>query len=174
MVADHVTIRTGPGKMNLQCNGHVMEARNIPSKNQKESRGTDIICISMARAKSFSGKKKIDELLNKYCRFLPVPVVFGTKEETIEVEGREKKNKVPNVVNNTHPAWTRKPAELEDEDYRKFYQELYPYSSAPLFWIHLNVDYPSTSQVCCTSQRSNRTMRCRRTRSSCTAIRFCY
>ena len=96
----------------------------------------------MARAKSFSGKKKIDELLNKYCRFLPVPVVFGTKEETIEVEGKEKKNKVPQCGQQHPSRLDPKPAELEDEDYRKFYQELYPYSSAPLFWIHLNVDYP--------------------------------
>ncbi|HAE34272.1 MAG: molecular chaperone HtpG [Chitinophagales bacterium] len=143
MVADHVTIRTRSWKnepaVQWSCDG---SPEYTLEETEKESRGTDIILHINGESKEFLRKEKIDELLNKYCRFLPVPVVFGTKEETIEVEGKEKKNKVPNVVNNTHPAWTRKPAELEDEDYRKFYQELYPYSSAPLFWIHLNVDYP--------------------------------
>jgi len=143
MVADHVTIRTRSWKnepaVQWSCDG---SPEYTLEESEKESRGTDIILHINGESKEFLRKEKIDELLNKYCRFLPVPVVFGTKEETIEVEGKEKKNKVPNVVNNTHPAWTRKPAELEDEDYRKFYQELYPYSSAPLFWIHLNVDYP--------------------------------
>ena len=96
--------------------------------------------------------QEIEELLNKYCRFLPVAIKFGTKTEVIPVEPEEeaaedaeqetKEIEVDNIVNNTSPAWKKKPSELSDDDYRNFYNELYPFSQPPMFWIHLNIDYP--------------------------------
>ena len=79
-------------------------------------------------------------LLNKYGKFLPIPIAFGKKKEW--KDGREVEADEPNIINDTNPAWTRKPADLTDEDYMKFYHELYPYAEDPLFHIHLNVDYP--------------------------------
>ena len=88
--------------------------------------------------KEFLEKNKIEELLRKYCRFLPVPVAFGKKTE----RKAGKQVEEDNVINNTTPIWTKKPSDLKDEDYKEFYRELYPMSDEPLFWIHLNVDYP--------------------------------
>src|SRR5690606_17576149 len=89
---------------------------------------------------------RIQGLLDKYCKFLPVPIKFGTKKETIyEGEGEDKKSKeieVDNIINNIHPAWKKQPAELKPEDYKSFYNELYPFSAPPMFWIHLNIDFP--------------------------------
>ena len=98
-------------------------------------------------AASFWKEGRIEELLNKYCKFLPVEIKFGTKKETIEEgEGDDKKEKeieVDNIINNPSPAWKKSPSELTDEDYKNFYRELYPYTfEPPLFWIHLNIDYP--------------------------------
>ena len=106
----------------------------------KEDRGTDIILYIDDESKDFLEKNKITELLTKYCRFLPVPIVYGKKQEW--KDGNYVDTAEDNVVNNISPAWTRKPGDLKDEDYKTFYHELYPMSEEPLFWIHLNVDYP--------------------------------
>lgn len=107
---------------------------------EKAERGTDIILYIDDENKSFLEKPEIDKLLKKYCRFLPVPIVFGKKTEW--KDGKSVETEKDNVINDTNPLWTRKPADLKDEDYKKFYQELYPLSDEPMFWIHLNVDYP--------------------------------
>ncbi|MDR1524714.1 MAG: molecular chaperone HtpG [Tannerella sp.] len=106
----------------------------------KEDRGTDIILYIDDENKQFLENSKITELLTKYCRFLPLPVVFGKKQEW--KDGKYVDTDEDNVINNITPAWTRKPSELKDEDYKDFYRELYPMGEDPLFWIHLNVDYP--------------------------------
>ncbi|MGL5637583.1 MAG: molecular chaperone HtpG, partial [Bacteroidales bacterium] len=106
----------------------------------KAQRGTDIVLYIDDENKEFLEKSKIEELLKKYCRFLPVPVIFGKKQEW--KDGKYVDTDEDNQINETNPAWTRKPSELTDEDYKKFYQDLYPMSEEPLFWIHLNVDYP--------------------------------
>lgn len=114
--------------------------------NSKKERGTEIVLHMAEDSLEFLEEARIGQLLNKYCKFLPVPIKFGTKEESVwEGEGDEKKevkSTVDNIINNTAPAWTKKPTELSDEDYKNFYQELYPNSPEPLFWIHLNIDFP--------------------------------
>lgn len=106
----------------------------------KADRGTDIVLHIDDENKKFLEENEISALLNKYCKFLPVNVVFGKKKEW--KDGKNVDTDEPNIINNTTPAWTRKPADLTDEDYDKFYHELYPYAEDPLFHIHLNVDYP--------------------------------
>lgn len=110
------------------------------SEIDKQDRGTSIILYIDDENKNFLEKFEIEKLLKKYCRFLPVPVVFGKKTEW--KDGKSVETDDDNVMNDTNPLWTRKPADLNDEDYKKFYQELYPFSDEPMFWIHLNVDYP--------------------------------
>lgn len=110
------------------------------SKADKKERGTDIILYIDDENKNFLEEGEITKLLKKYCRFLPVPIVFGKKTEW--KDGKSVETDEDNVVNDTTPLWTRKPSELKDEDYKKFYQDLYPFTDEPLFWIHLNVDYP--------------------------------
>lgn len=107
---------------------------------ERAERGTDVIMYIDDDCKEFLEKSKIEELLNKYCHFLPVPVVFGKKTEW--KDGKQTETDEDNVINDTTPLWTKKPSELKDDDYKKFYRELYPMSDEPLFWIHLNVDYP--------------------------------
>lgn len=107
---------------------------------EKAERGTDIILYIDDENKNFLEKAEVDKLLKKYCRFLPIPVVFGKKTEW--KDGKSVETEEDNVINDTNPLWTRKPADLKDEDYKKFYQDLYPFSDEPMFWIHLNVDYP--------------------------------
>ncbi|MBO4589822.1 MAG: molecular chaperone HtpG [Bacteroidaceae bacterium] len=107
---------------------------------EKEERGTDIILHIDDDCKEFLEEAKLSELLNKYCRFLPVPIAFGKKKEW--KDGKQVETDEDNIVNDTTPLWTRTPSELKDEDYKKFYRELYPMADEPLFWIHLNVDYP--------------------------------
>ncbi|MGZ8515703.1 MAG: molecular chaperone HtpG [Chitinophagaceae bacterium] len=118
------------------------------SEGDRTRRGTDIILYINADSEEFLEKHRLQEILNKYCSFLPVPIKFGTKTESVP-DGEDKEGKpkyksveVDNVINNTHPIWTKAPSELKDEDYLDFYKELYPFSEDPLFWIHLNVDYP--------------------------------
>lgn len=110
------------------------------SKAEKADRGTDIILYIDDENKNFLEKSEIDRLLKKYCRFLPVPIAFGKKTEW--KDGKSIETDEDNIINDTNPLWTRKPSELTDDDYKKFYQELYPFTDEPLFWIHLNVDYP--------------------------------
>ena len=106
----------------------------------KSERGTDVVLHIDDENKDFLEESKIKELLTKYCKFLPVEIVFGKVKEW--KEGKEVETEKDNVINNTTPAWTKKPADLKEEDYNAFYRELYPMSEDPLFNIHLNVDYP--------------------------------
>lgn len=109
-------------------------------ETEKEDRGSDIILYIDDDCKEFLEPARITSLLTKYCRFLPIPVAFGKKKEW--KDGKQIDTDQDNIINETFPLWTRKPSELKDEDYKKFYQELYPMADEPLFWIHLNVDYP--------------------------------
>lgn len=106
----------------------------------KADRGTDIVLYIDDDCKEFLEEARISSLLKKYCSFLPVPVAFGKKKEW--KDGKQVETAEDNVINETTPLWTRKPSELKDEDYKAFYRDLYPMSDEPLFWIHLNVDYP--------------------------------
>lgn len=118
------------------------------TEGNKTERGTDVILYVNEDSVEFLEQHRIQSILDKYAKFLPVPVQFGTKTESVEdgedAEGKPKYKsvEVDNIINNTNPIWTKAPSELKDEDYLSFYQELYPYSDEPLFWIHLNVDYP--------------------------------
>jgi len=148
MVADKVEVNTKSWRPKSQpvqwvCTGSPEYEIN---EIKKKSRGTDIVLHIGEEGKEFLSKHRIEELLMKYCRFLPIPIKFGTRTETEEVgEGDKKetiKKEVDNIVNNPTPAWKKNPSELSDEDYNAFYKELYPYSSDPLFHIHLNIDFP--------------------------------
>ena len=144
MVAKKVEIRSLSYKESAEavawtCDGspeYTMEP------TEKAERGTDIILYLDDDNKEFLEQPRIDTLLKKYCRFLPVPVISGKVQEW--KDGKYVDTDKDNVVNDTEPTWTKKPSELTDEDYRKFYRELYPGQEDPLFWIHLNVDYPFT------------------------------
>ena len=107
---------------------------------EKADRGTDIVLYIDDDCKEFLEESRISALLKKYCSFLPVPIAFGKKKEW--KDGKQVETAEDNVINDTIPLWTKKPSELSDEDYKIFYRELYPMSDEPLFWIHLNVDYP--------------------------------
>lgn len=107
---------------------------------EKDGRGSDIILYIDDDCKEFLEETRTQGLLTKYCRFLPVPVAFGKKKEW--KDGKQVETEEDNIINDTCPIWTKKPSELKDEDYKKFYSDLYPMSDEPLFWIHLNVDYP--------------------------------
>lgn len=107
---------------------------------EKAERGTDIVMHIDEDCEEFLEKNKIQDLLSKYCRFLAVPVAFGKKTEW--KDGKQVDTEEDNVINDTTPIWTKKPADMKDEDYTKFYRDLYPMNDEPLFWIHLNVDYP--------------------------------
>lgn len=142
MVADRVDIITrsyqdGAKGVKWTCDGS--PAFEIDDC-EKADRGTDIVLHISDDCVEFLEKNKIQELLTKYCRFLPVPIAFGKQTEW--KDGKEVETDKDNVVNDTTPLWTKTPSTLKDEDYKKFYRELYPMSDEPLFWIHLNVDYP--------------------------------
>ena len=107
---------------------------------EKEDRGSDIILHIADDCKEFLQKSKIEELLNKYCKFMAVPVAFGKKTEW--KDGKNVETDEDNIINNVEPLWTKTPSTLKDEDYKKFYHTLYPMQDDPLFWIHLNVDFP--------------------------------
>ncbi|KAA8483599.1 molecular chaperone HtpG [Arcticibacter tournemirensis] len=150
MVADKVEIQTlsyqeGAEPASWICDGST-EFEIL--EGTRTERGTDIILYINKDSEEFLSKYKLQEILDKYCRFLPVPIKFGTKTES-EPDGEDEEGKpkyksveVDNIINNTQPIWTKSPTELKDEDYLSFYKELYPFSEDPLFWIHLNVDYP--------------------------------
>lgn len=142
MVADRVDIITrsyqeGSKGVKWTCDGS--PAFEIDDC-EKADRGTDIVLHVSDDCVEFLEKNKIQELLTKYCRFLPVPIAFGKQTEW--KDGKEVETDKDNVVNDTTPLWTKTPSTLKDEDYKKFYRELYPMADEPLFWIHLNVDYP--------------------------------
>ena len=146
MVADKVEIITKSYKdepaAHWVCDG---SPEYSLKKSDKKERGTEIILHISKDSKDYLEEAKITELLSKYNKFMPHPIKFGTKEETIpgKKEGKEEKVTVDNIINNPNPAWTRPPSELKDENYKQFYRELYPYQfEEPLFHIHLNVDYP--------------------------------
>ena len=156
MVADMVKIRSKSHRseesaIEWQCNGSPeFQLKNI----DKEERGTEIVLHVADDSTEFLEENRIQELLSKYCKFMPVPIKFGTKDEYKTVptgekdeEGKEKtkeeKYTVDNLINNPEPAWVKAPSKLEEEDYKGFYKELYPLNfEDPLFHIHLNVDYP--------------------------------
>jgi molecular chaperone HtpG len=150
MVADNVEVisksfKEGTEAARWQCDGST-EFELGPAT--KENRGTDIILHINADSEEFLDEFRLKGILEKYCKFLPVPIKFGTRTENVEdgvdEEGKPKTKsaEVDNIVNNTSPIWTKSPNDLKDEDYLSFYKELYPFSEDPLFWIHLNVDYP--------------------------------
>ena len=109
---------------------------------EKEDRGSDIILYIDDDCKEFLDKQKIQELLNKYCKFMAVPVAFGKKQEWSSDEKKMVDTTEDNIINSVEPLWTKAPSAIKDEDYKSFYRTLYPMSDEPLFWIHLNVDYP--------------------------------
>ena len=110
------------------------------SEAERDSRGSDIILHIDDDCKEFLEKPRVQSLLNKYCKFLPIPVAFGKKTEW--KDGKQVDTEEDNIINNVEPLWTKAPSTLKDEDYKSFYRELYPMQDEPLFWIHLNVDYP--------------------------------
>ncbi|MCR4810901.1 MAG: molecular chaperone HtpG [Prevotella sp.] len=109
---------------------------------EREERGSDIILYIDDDCKEFLDKQKIEGLLQKYCKFLPVPIAFGKKQEWSSDEKKMVDTAEDNIINNVEPLWTKTPSTLKDEDYKSFYRALYPMQDEPLFWIHLNVDYP--------------------------------
>jgi molecular chaperone HtpG len=150
MVADKVEIQTlsyqeGAEPARWICDGST--EFEITDGNRMQ-RGTDVILYINEENKEFLEKYRLEQILEKYCRFLPVPIKFGTKSKSVpdgeDEEGKPKYKsvEVDNIINNTTPLWTRTPADLKDDDYLNFYRELYPMAEDPLFWIHLNVDYP--------------------------------
>jgi molecular chaperone HtpG len=150
MVADLVEIQTlsyqeGAAPARWVCDG---STEFEITEGNRTTRGTEIILHINAESEEFLSKHKLEEILDKYGKFLPVPIKFGTKTEQ-EPDGEDEEGKpktksveVDNIINTTNPIWTKAPADLSDEDYLAFYKQLYPFSEDPLFWIHLNVDYP--------------------------------
>ena len=147
MVADKVEIITKSYKdesaAHWICDG---SPEYSLKKSSKKERGTEVILHISKESKDYLEETKITELLNKYNKFMPYPIKFGTKEEASNKgnkEGKPETVTVDNIINNTNPAWTKTPSDLKDEDYKNFYKELYPFQfEEPLFHIHLNVDYP--------------------------------
>ena len=143
MVSSRVEIqslsyREGAEPIHWSCEGN---PEYILEKGSRTERGTDIILHIDSESEEFLSKDRLSALLNKYCKFLPVPIVFGKKQEW--KDGAYVDTDEDNQINDVHPAWTKKPSELKDEDYISFYHQLYPQTfEEPLFWIHLNVDYP--------------------------------
>lgn len=150
MVADLVEIQTlsyqdGAEAAKWVCDGSTTYEI---SEGSRTTRGTDIILHINAESEEFLSKHKLEEILDKYGKFLPVPIKFGTTTvqepdgEDEEGKPKTKSVEVDKIINTTNPIWTKAPADLSDQDYLDFYKQLYPFSEDPLFWIHLNVDYP--------------------------------
>ncbi|MDE5940524.1 MAG: molecular chaperone HtpG, partial [Muribaculaceae bacterium] len=139
VVINSLSYKEGAEAVRWECDG---SPEYSMSESDKKERGTDIVLYIDDENKEFLDQARIDGLLKKYCRFLPVPVISGKKQEW--KDGKMTDTDQDNVINITEPAWTKKPADLTDDDYRNFYHELYPGQDDPLFWIHLNVDYPFT------------------------------
>lgn len=149
MVADKVEVVTkswkeGAEAVRWMCAGD--PSYTLEPAPEKTERGTDIILHINEENQVFLEKQRVEYLLEKYCRFLPVPIQFGTRSEYIVTgEGEERKEEtveVNNIVNDTHPIWKRLPNDLEDGDYYSFYRQMFPTSAEPMFWIHLNIDFP--------------------------------
>jgi molecular chaperone HtpG len=150
MVAEKVEIQTlsyqeGATSAKWTCDGST--SFEI-SEGKRSERGTDVILYINEESEEFLEDHRIQQILDRYAKFLPIPIQFGTKSQSVE-DGEDKEGKkkykqidVPNIINTTQPIWTKAPSELKDEDYISFYRELYPFTEEPLFWIHLNVDYP--------------------------------
>lgn len=142
MVADKVEIKTKSYKdapaVLWECDG---SPNFSMSELDKENRGTDIVLHINSESEEFLDEFRIQSLLNKYCKFLPIPIQFGFEYQS-EEDKKNEKPLIPKIINNPEPAWTKSPSTLTDEDYKNFYRELYPMAPEPLFWIHLNVDYP--------------------------------
>ncbi|MDP9081494.1 MAG: molecular chaperone HtpG [Bacteroidota bacterium] len=150
MVADKVEIESlsyqdGAEPAHWTCDG---STEFELSEGSLAERGTEITLHINKESEEFLSKHRIQQILDKYCKFLPVPIKFGTntqeEEDGVDEEGKTKYKSVEtdNIINDTNPIWTKAPSELKDEDYLDFYKQLYPFSEDPLFWIHLNVDYP--------------------------------
>ena len=151
MVADVVEVHTKSWKdksaaVKWTCDGNPTYTLE---EIDKADRGTSIVLNISEDSAEFLEESRIQALLDKYCKFLPVEIKFGTKTEFVDdpeaaedAEDKRKEVTVDNIVNNPSPAWKRSPAELTDEDYKSFYNELYPFSQPPMFWIHLNIDFP--------------------------------
>ncbi len=144
MVAKKVTIDTlswkdGAKPVQWSCDG---SPEYSMSEGKKEDRGTEITLYLDDDSSEYAAKGRISQLLGKYCKFMPVPVVFGKKTEW--KDSKEVETEEDNVINSIEPIWTKAPSDLKEEDYLKFYHELYPMEEDPMFWIHLNVDYPFT------------------------------
>ncbi|MFA6770621.1 MAG: molecular chaperone HtpG, partial [Bacteroidales bacterium] len=144
MVSKKVEIQTlswkeGAEPVKWSCEG---DPEYQITKGKRKKVGTDVILYLDDESKEYSQESKINELLNKYCKFLPVEIVFGKKREW--KEGKEIETKEDNIINEPNPLWTKKPADLKEEEYMEFYRQLYPAQEDPLFHIHLNVDYPFT------------------------------
>ena len=147
MVADKVEIITKSHKnvsaAHWTCDG---SPEYSLKKSSKKERGTEVILHISKDSKDYLEETKITELLNKYNKFMPYPIKFGTKEENVNKDDKDEGSKtitVDNIINNTNPAWSKPPSELKEDDYKNFYKELYPFQfEEPLFHIHLNVDYP--------------------------------
>jgi molecular chaperone HtpG len=153
MVADKVEVVTkswkeeGTQGVRWTCEGNPEFSIETVEKSE---RGTDIILYVNEENADFLSNNRLQELLDKYCRFLPIPIQYGMKTEYLDVEDGEEgdENKepqtmeVPNIINDTRPLWKKQPTELKEADYKAFYRELYPMAPEPMFWIHLNIDYP--------------------------------
>jgi len=150
MVADKVEIESlsyqeGAEPAHWTCDG---STEFELSEGSLQERGTEITLHINKESEEFLSKYRLQQILDKYCKFLPVPIKFGTntqeEEDGVDEEGKPKYKsiEVDNIINDTNPIWTKAPSELKDEDYLNFYKQLYPFSEDPLFWIHLNVDYP--------------------------------
>lgn len=154
MVAEKVDVITKSWKdapaVKWSCQG---DPEYTIESADKTERGTDIVLHVMEDSKEFLEKNTLQNLLDKYCKFLPVEIRFGTRTETVpdldaKTEDKEddtektKSIEVDNIINNPNPIWKKQPSELKDEDYLSFYNELFPYATPPMFWIHLNIDYP--------------------------------
>ncbi|WP_320168110.1 molecular chaperone HtpG [Mangrovibacterium marinum] len=129
--------KEGAQAVRWECDG---SPEYILEETERAEVGTDIIMYVNEESEEFLNKARLDEILNKYCKFLPIPVVFGKKTDW--KDGKEVETDEDNQINDPSPAWTKKPVDLKEEDYASFYRQLYPFGEEPLFNIHLNVDYP--------------------------------
>jgi molecular chaperone HtpG len=150
MVADKVEIQTLSYQQGAEPAGWICDGSTEfeITDGSRHTRGTEVVLHVNDENKEFLDEYRLQQILDKYCKFLPVPIKFGTKAKQVpdgeDEEGKPKYKsiEVDNIINNTTPLWTKAPSDLKDEDYLNFYRELYPMSEEPLFWIHLNVDYP--------------------------------